>query len=159
MSTLGTPLVTQLRTAGWADLDAVMEVMGTAFDSRFGEGWTRAQCAGILPMSGVTMTLADGGGPPLGFSLVRQVAEEAELLLLAVAPEARRCGVGTRLLLHFTGAASRAGARKLHLEVRAGNPAEDLYRRHGFIVEGRRPKYYRGADRQLYDALTMVRLS
>ena len=30
------------------------EVMNAAFDDRFGEAWTRSQCAGILPMPGVS---------------------------------------------------------------------------------------------------------
>ena len=39
------------------DLDAVMEVMETAFGDRYGEAWTRSQCAGILPMTGVSLML------------------------------------------------------------------------------------------------------
>jgi ribosomal-protein-alanine N-acetyltransferase len=146
-----------LRRGGWSDLDAVMRVMSTAFDPRFGEAWTRAQCAGILPMQGVSMTLASEGEMPVGFSLVRQVADESELLLLAVVPEARGRGVGSRLLHDFARQGREAGIRKLHLEVRDGNPAVELYRRHDFIVEGRRHKYYRGADGQMHDALTMIR--
>ena len=76
-----------------ADLDAVMDVMTSAFDPGFGEGWTRSQCAGILPLSGVLLMLArDEQGKVQGFSLLRTVADEAELLLLAVAPKARRRG-------------------------------------------------------------------
>jgi ribosomal-protein-alanine N-acetyltransferase len=30
------------------------------------------------------------------------------------------------------------------LEVRAGNTAaQDMYRKHGFVVDGRRPRYYK----------------
>jgi [ribosomal protein S18]-alanine N-acetyltransferase len=158
MSGLHAPAPVQLQDAGWEDLDRVMEVMTAAFDARFGEAWTRAQCAGILPMHGVRMTLAKGSGPPLGFSLVRQVADESELLLLAVRPEARGQGIGTCLLQRFVADGSRAGLRKLHLEVREGNDAVELYRRHDFTIEGRRSKYYRGMDGQVRDALTMVRL-
>ena len=42
----------------FADLDAVMTVMDDSFGTRFGEAWTRSQCAGILPMAGVSLTLA-----------------------------------------------------------------------------------------------------
>jgi ribosomal-protein-alanine N-acetyltransferase len=152
------PLVAELQPAGWSDLDRVMEVMGSAFDPRFGEAWSRAQCAGILPMSGVSMVLASQGGTPLGFTLARQVGDEAELLLLAVVAEARGRGIGSQLLVRFIGAAAAAGARKLHLEVRDGNPAVQLYQRHEFATKGRRHKYYRGTDGSLYDALTMIRL-
>lgn len=157
MTMLRSPAAVTLHRAGGAELDEVMGIMRVAFDPQFGEAWTRAQCAGILPMPGVTMTLASGGGSPLGFSLVRQVADESELLLLAVAPAARRRGIGATLMRQFVEQGSRSGLRKLHLEVRDGNPAVELYRKHDFAVEGRRHNYYRGADGQLYDALTMVR--
>lgn len=157
MSGLRPAASVELQDAGWAELDQVMEVMTAAFDPRFGEAWTRAQCAGILPMRGVKMTLARDSGPPLGFSLVRQVADESELLLLAVLPEARGRGIGSRLLQRFVEDGCNAGLKKLHLEVRDGNDAVELYRRHDFTIEGRRSKYYRGSDGQVRDALTMVR--
>ena len=141
-----------------ADLDAVMDVMTSAFDSGYGEGWTRSQCAGILPLSGVMLMLArDRGGAVQGFSLLRTVADEAELLLLAVAPAARRRGVGGALLDHFIEHGRRSGVRRLHLEVRDGNPAVAMYQAFGFKAEGRRPKYYSGQDGSQHDALTMAR--
>ena len=91
----------QLTQGGSADLDAVTEVMNAAFDERFGEAWTRSQCAGILPMPGVELVLARGSdGELAGFSLFRTVADEAELLLLAVEPSYRRRGTGQMLLDH-----------------------------------------------------------
>jgi ribosomal-protein-alanine N-acetyltransferase len=141
-----------------ADLDGVMEVMATAFDPQFGEGWTRSQCAGILPLSGVRLMLAeDEQGATHGFSLLRTVADEAELLLLAVAPAAQRQGVGGSLLEHFIELGRREGVRRLHLEVRDGNSAVAMYQRFGFKEEGRRPKYYMGQDGSQHDALTMAR--
>lgn len=143
---------------GSADLDAVTEVMRAAFDDRFGEAWTRSQCAGILPMPGVQLVLArDGEGDLAGFSLFRTVADEAELLLLAVAPDCRRRGIGRMLLDHFMDRARDAGASRVHLEVREGNPAVMMYRQAGFILAGRRPKYYRGRFGGDFDALTLSR--
>jgi ribosomal-protein-alanine N-acetyltransferase len=139
------------------DLDRVVEVMSSAFDERFGESWTRSQCAGILPMPGVRLMLARRDGETAGFSLYRTIADEAELLLLAVAPEFRRRGVGTRLLDHFLEAAHEAGASRVHLEVREGNPAVTMYRNAGFNVVGRRPKYYHGRFGGEFDALTLNR--
>jgi ribosomal-protein-alanine N-acetyltransferase len=141
-----------------ADLDAVTQVMNAAFDDRFGEAWTRSQCAGILPMPGVQLVLArDGEGELAGFSLFRIVADEAELLLLAVAPEHRRRGIGRMLLDHFMDHSRDAGAGRVHLEVREGNPAVIMYRQAGFVLAGRRPKYYRGRFGGDYDALTLSR--
>jgi len=139
------------------DLDGVMSVMTTAFDPDFGEGWSRSQCAGILPLSGVMMTIArDDLGQARGFALQRSVAGESELLLLAVHRSAQRCGIGRQLLDHFIDTSQASGATRLHLEVRDGNPAVAMYEAVGFAAEGRRFNYYRGSDGRLFDAVTMV---
>lgn len=151
------PLSLTLSRAGGADLDEVMDIIGQAFDARFGEAWTRAQCAGILPMAGVILLLARSGGEPVGFSLSRRVADEAELLLIGVVPRARGQGIAGALIERFVADSLEAGARHLHLEVRDGNPAVSLYLAHHFTIAGRRHKYYRGLDGELFDALTMVR--
>jgi ribosomal-protein-alanine N-acetyltransferase len=41
--------------------------------------------------------------------------------------------------------------------MRDGNPAESLYRHHGFAPIGRRPKYYRTTDGERIDAITFSR--
>lgn len=146
----------QLRPGSIGDLDAVMTVMTTAFQPCFGEGWTRSQCAGILPMAGVVLTLAEDGARIVGFSLMRAIVDEAELLLVAVGPDARRRGVGGRLIAHFIEDARRQGARHLHLEVRDGNEAVSLYHAAGFETAGRRRDYYRGPDGTRYDAITLM---
>ena len=152
------PTSIQLRTAEAADLDEVMAIMGQAFDPRFGEGWTRSQCAGILPLSGVLLTIArNDAGRAVGFSLLRTVADEAELLLLAVSPRSQRKGIGKTLLDHFIDHGRKNGSRRLHLEVRDGNPAIAMYQAFEFNTEGRRAKYYRGLDGSAHDALTMAR--
>jgi ribosomal-protein-alanine N-acetyltransferase len=142
------------------DLDQVIEVMISAFDPVFGEAWTRSQCAGILPMSGVALYVARSpdDGEMIGFSLQRMIADEAELLLLAVAPSWRGRGIGRALLGQFIEEARSRGAHRLHLEVRDGNPAVQMYRLAGFDLAGRRSKYYHGVGNQLFDALTYVRI-
>ena len=153
-STAPLPLV--LERGGGDSLDDVMEVMTAAFDRRYGEAWTRAQCAGILPMAGVTLTIARRGSDVAGFSLARRILDEAELLLIAVHPDHAGTGTGTQLLKRFITDQQTAGAHNLHLEVRDGNPAVRLYRNNGFTVAGRRSNYYRGTDGERFDALTMA---
>lgn len=158
MSSAAEAIRVQLVPGQSTDLDAVMDVMASAFDPGFGEGWTRSQCAGILPLSGVMLMLArDESGRVHGFSLLRTVADEAELLLIAVERGAQRRGVGAALLNHFIDHGRRNGARRLHLEVRDGNPAVAMYRSFGFKPEGRRSKYYAGRDGSQHDAVTMAR--
>ena len=157
MSSVPTAAI-RLAPGNSTDLAGVMAIMTAAFSPRFGEAWTRSQCAGILPMTGVSLMLArDHDGPqPIGFSLFRTVAGEAELLLLAVAPEHQGCGVGQLLLDAFVERARGGGATRLHLEMREGNPAVAMYRRAGFAPVGRREKYYRGNDGRQYDAITLA---
>lgn len=141
------------------DLDSVMEVMEAGFGTQFGEAWSRSQCSGILPMAGIKLTLAcDRANVEIvGFSLVRTIADESELLLLAVAPDHRRKGTGSLLLEDFMERARACGAYKVHLEVRDGNGAAAMYRKAGFAQVGRRRNYYLGADGNRHDALTFAR--
>jgi ribosomal-protein-alanine N-acetyltransferase len=147
--------------AGLADLDAVMAVMDDSFDPRFGEAWTAGQCAGLLPMPGVWLTLArdraDGGA--IGFALARAVAGEAELLLLAVRSTVQRRGIGAMLLDRFEAEAAGRGARRFHLEVREGNHALSLYERAGYALVGRRRNYYSGHGGTTFDALTLAKIA
>ena len=140
------------------DIDAVMSVMDAAFGNRFGEAWTRSQLAGILPMSGVTLMLAREPHSQwaLGFSLVRTVANESELLLIAVDPDHHRRGIGRRLLDAFLEQARNDGVTQVHLEVRDGNPALKMYRNVGFSPVGRRRNYYHSSDGNRFDAITLA---
>lgn len=157
MATLARPI--RLEQGSSEDLDDAMVVMEAAFGRNFGEAWTRSQCAGILPMSGVALFLARDAGTRqvVGFSLSRSVADESELLLLAVSPARHREGVGSRLLGHFMRDAEVRGANRVHLEVRDGNPAVEMYKTAGFCAVGRRRNYYQGVDGERFDALTFAR--
>ena len=142
-----------------ADLDEVMRLMAGAFGDEFGEAWTRSQLSGILPMPGVSLTLARNGarGPAAGFSLARTVADEAELLLIAVDPKIHRRGVGRQLMDRFLAEARGAKLSRVHLEVRDGNPAVAMYLGMGFEAVGRRRDYYTGVDKKRHDAITLAR--
>jgi ribosomal-protein-alanine N-acetyltransferase len=147
-----------IASGGIADIDDVMAVMNASFDPCYGEAWTAPQCAGLLPMPGVWLSLARDRDEVVGFALARIVAGEAELLLLGVKRKDQRRGVGKMLLDAFALRAGERGARRLHLEVREGNHAVKLYSDAGFTQVGRRRNYYSGRDGQIYDALTLARI-
>lgn len=149
--------LTELREGGAQDLPAVNAIMQEAFDARYGEAWTSAQCMGMLSLPGVWLTIASMGGKDVGFSLSRSTGLDAELLLLATSPRARGRGVGGALLRAAIAEADARGVRDMHLEVRAGNEAIALYRREGFSKVGERRGYYRGKGGQLFDAQTFAR--
>jgi len=82
-----------------------------------------------------------------GFVLTRVAGGEAEILTLAVVPQARGRGLG-RALLHAAIAQSEAlGAEAVFLEVGADNPhALALYAGLGFAKVGLRKAYYTSGD-------------
>ncbi|ARS26209.1 GNAT family N-acetyltransferase [Sphingomonas sp. KC8] len=142
---------------GAHDIAAVMEVMDAAFDPIFGEAWSRSQCLGIFDLPGVWLSTAFVDAVPAGFALTRAVMDEAELLLLGVAPAFRRRGIGRALLDRAMDHARANGVIRFHLEVRQGNDAIALYSRAGFQQAGTRRDYYRGRDGALHDAISLVR--
>jgi ribosomal-protein-alanine N-acetyltransferase len=155
MATIGQDVRVEIGTSD--DIDSVMLVMDRAFGRKFGEAWTRSQLAGILPMGGVSLLLArEAAGEAVGFSLFRTVADESELLLLAVLPAHHRRGVGRQLLDDFLQRARNEGVGRVHLEVRDGNPAVAMYLTAGFSPVGRRRNYYHSADGQRFDAITLA---
>lgn len=136
-------------------LDPVMAIMTAAFDPGYGEAWTEPQLLSMLALPGTWLSLARIDDRPAGFALTRLIADEAELLLLAVSPDFRRRGVASALIDHTREMLRLRDGFRLHLEVRQNNPAIELYKKAGFDAIGRRPGYYRGIDGQLYDALTL----
>jgi [ribosomal protein S18]-alanine N-acetyltransferase len=150
-------------TAPADDIDRIMTVMAVAFDSQFGEAWTRRQVEDAL-MSGLChyrvlctdLGDLDSHSPPAGFYLSRHIAGEEELLLIAVAPANRQAGIGTALLKSFLQDAKQRGASRVFLEMREANPAERLYLRFGFLPIGRRTNYYRNGSSSRLDAITFA---
>ena len=91
-----------------------------------------------------------------GFLLGRVIADEAELLTVAVSPTARRQGTGARLLHRFAQTAQARGACTAFLEVAASNlAAQALYAKAGWAMAGRRRAYYPTPDGQAEDALVL----
>jgi len=102
--------------------------------------------------------VAETESPPeerrvVGMIVVWLITDEAHVATIAVHPDFRGQGIGRRLLSTALQEAIRRGASQAMLEVRAGNQAaQALYRRFGFEVTYRRPKYYRDNNE---DALLM----
>jgi ribosomal-protein-alanine N-acetyltransferase len=114
--------------------------------------WSAAAFADLLGQAGVFAVER-----PDGFILMRAVADEAEILTLAVRPGARRRGEGGRLVGEGVLAAAARGAVRVFLEVAEDNAAaRALYARAGFSEAGRRPGYYAGPDGARRDALILA---
>lgn len=78
----------------------------------------------------------------IGFAVLRIIADEAELLNIAIAPEHQGHGYGSLLLKDVLQSAHEK-ATQCYLEVRESNQsAIALYERHDFVQVGTRPHYY-----------------
>jgi ribosomal-protein-alanine acetyltransferase len=79
-----------------------------------------------------------------GFVAGRWAADEAEILNLAVRPEARRAAHGSALLSAALQGFRDRKVSRVFLEVRESNAAAvAFYGKHGFVPVGRRKGYYR----------------
>ena len=113
--------------------------------------WTAREFAALLAGHGAFLC---GGAE--GFALGRALAGEAELLTLAVPPEARRQGRGRALLAAFEAEALDREAAIAFLEVADDNAAaRALYRGAGYVEAGRRPGYYATSRGGRVDALLL----
>ena len=123
-----------------------LELVAALHAACFVEGWSAASIAALLAGPGAFGLLAVSDGEPAGFILVRQAADEAEILSLAVRPAWRRRGLARRLLAVALERLVAAGTRRLLLEVAEDNvAARRLYQGAGLTPVGRRPGYYRSA--------------
>ena len=78
-----------------------------------------------------------------GFIVGRGAAEEWEIENIAVSGDARRRGLGTRLMGEFLDRVRARGGTEVYLEVRESNhAARKLYEKWGFVETGRRKSYY-----------------
>ena len=138
------------------DLDRAARLHREAFAPIGERGWTRQDVAGLLASPGVAGFLLTEATFDIGMAICRVVADEAELLTVAVDPGHRRRGAARLLLGAVVERARGGGARTLFLEVGADKPgARTLYDSLGFAVVGHRAGYYARAGRPAADAFSM----
>jgi len=105
--------------------------------------WTEWGFRELLGWRGMLALVSEDDGKVNGFIIGRQVAEEAEILNLAVVPTKRRRGEGGALLKAALREFLARQVSRVFLEVRQSNKiAMTFYARHGFSKTGRRAGYY-----------------
>jgi ribosomal-protein-alanine N-acetyltransferase len=163
--TTGAPALMTLRRALPADLPAIAAIERVSFS----DPWTVEALASTLALRHIRFLVAEeigpcapsgsaagaGAGALLGYVVALIAGDEGEIADLAVAPSARRRGVGGALLDRVVRDAAESEVQALYLEVRESNAgAIALYRSRGFGAVGRRRGYYRHPSE---DALVLRR--
>lgn len=130
------------------DADHLAALHASAFD----RPWDAAAFADLLAAGGV-LAVAE----PDGFILIRAAADEAEILTLAVRPEARGQGLAGALLRQALADAATHNVRRVFLEVADDNlAARAVYAKAGFEQAGIRARYYVRPDGSRHDALLLA---
>jgi ribosomal-protein-alanine N-acetyltransferase len=109
----------------------------------FSDPWS-AQQLGESLAAGIPFVVAERDAAVVGYAIAHHAADEAEILNVAVAPTARRRGVGRSLIRALLAALRDRGVRTVYLEVRRSNAAaRALYAQLGFHEVTTRRGYYR----------------
>ncbi len=129
------------------------EAMASIYAAAFphSRAWGPAEISDMLASP---LTFAIEGD--VGFALGRVIADEAELLTIAVLPDHQGQGLGLVLLDQFETESKTRGACWAILEVAQDNVAAlALYNRSGYEICGERPGYYSRPDGEQITASLM----
>jgi len=124
---------------GESDVRDLIELEALCFDYH----WTREQFllgleGGAFKVIGIRLN-----GVLAGYMAFSLIADEMEILNLAVHPEYRRQGLGEALLSRSLEMCQANGTTKSFLDVKVSNdPALALYQKFGYKKIGVRKKYY-----------------
>ncbi len=131
--------LTDIRPAGTSDIYDIYMLNCKSFI----ESWS-VMALGMWQERGDDLDVwYDTDGNLAAYYLGQDVLDEVHIMQLAVAPQFRRQGLGSRLMQYEIERKRKADMREMLLEVRASNrAAQKLYTALGFKLVGRRDGYY-----------------
>lgn len=122
-------------------------------EETFSMPWSPESFIQMITKEDTRYYVAEEDGHLLGGCGLWMVAGEGNITNVAVAPKARRRGVGTGLLNYLMMEGDREGVTAYTLEVRVSNEAAiRMYEKLGFSSEGIRPNFY---EKPTEDAMIM----
>lgn len=132
------------------DLPQVIEIEHRSFPTPFSEKLFRTE----LNFRVANLYAVKRGDEVVGYVDFWIVADEAHVITIAVKPECRKDGIGTKLIQFMIDEAKRKGVQLICLDVRPTNGAAlKLYEKFGFGQTSVRKRYYQDNDE---DAIVMT---
>lgn len=130
----------KLTTMSLDDLDEVLKIS----DASLKESWSLESFSKELSNPLAKYLVAKShDGKTLGFAGIWTIIDEGHITNIAVHPDYRQKGIGSALVKGLIDKSNSWGYNAMTLEVRKSNiPAQNLYKKYGFIEEGIRKKYY-----------------
>ncbi len=136
-----------IRLATPADARAIAELSRREIEHGLPWRWTTPRVLRAIRGHDTNVAVALEHDVLVGFGIMVYAEDSAHLNLLAVAPHARRRGIGSALLRWLERVAAAAGTAHLELEARQDNAtALAFYARHGYRVAETMIGYYLGME-------------
>ncbi len=131
--------MSMVRAMRSGDVPAVAELEAQIFS----QPWSAQGFLDALALPDTVFLVAEEEHRILGYIGMYLSIDEGEITKVAVAPDARRQGVGQELLLQIKREAKQRAVGRMVLEVRTSNEgAIALYEKNGFSVAGVRKGFY-----------------
>lgn len=130
----------QIRPMVLADIDGVVTVEQQAFTTP----WSREAFISEIKDNELALYAVMTDGEAIkGYGGMWRILDEGHITNIALLPECRGLGLGTKLLNHLICMAKEKQIHALTLEVRPSNEAAlGLYEKMGFVIKGTRKRYY-----------------
>jgi ribosomal-protein-alanine N-acetyltransferase len=141
----------QLRRMTVEDIPAVVQLDQISFSLPWPERSFRFE---LTSNPASRCWVAEVDGRVVGMVVAWLLIDEMHIATIATHPDYRRQGIASKLLANILLHGMDEGAQSSFLEVRQSNlAAQEMYRRFGYEVSGRRRRYYRDNDE---DAILMI---
>lgn len=141
---------------GGEGVKLLSSIYNQAFKDAPEQEWDHKTFQNIFEFSGTTSYVICLGDQPIGFSIIRTVLDEAEIITFCILPKWGKNGYATHLLEWIIDTLQMQSIKRLFLEVRNNNDAAlRLYKKCSFKIIGRREGYYQSHQGDKIDALVM----
>ncbi len=149
------PVAVDIRPMAWGDLQEVLAIEEEVFPTPWHRSVFLHEMRYNRQATIVVAHLVDRRRYPgvVGYAGFWDVAGEMHVTTMAVDPSFQRRGIAHELMDHCMDVARALGCTTASLEVRLSNEAaQQLYASYGFVVAGRKARYYPDGE----DALIMT---
>ena len=135
----------------YSDLNTILQIENELFS----HPWSKQMY--IQEIENHHAYLIEDNGVILGFICGWDIYDESHITNLGIRKNYQRRGLASKLLHFFINKKEKEGWETFFLEVRESNTsAVSFYKNHGFLVVGKRKKYYKNPTE---DAFIMMKLS
>lgn len=123
------------------DVNGVFDISNASFSSP----WSLESIEGEInnPLAKYIVARDEDSNLVVGFVGIWIVVGEGSITNISVHTDYRKQGIGAKLLESLINLCTHLDCSLINLEVRASNyPAQNLYKKYGFVVDGLRKGYY-----------------